>query len=255
MDNIEELLKNAKLQPLGEAALQVTFGEKIDPRFSRCARALATEIDKRALPAILETEVGYTGVAIFYDPMLLRKEKIEASDPNLSHSFQVIAKLVKEILATMKISAEDKAPKVRIPVCYGGEYGPDLQYVADYHKMTPEEVIKKHTGGDYLVYMIGFAPGFPYVGGLPEEIATPRRSTPRLLIPKGSVGIAGSQTGAYPLETPGGWQLIGRTPLELFRPNDMQHPSVLSAGDRLEFYAISEEEYKKIADQEGSGTK
>ena len=121
--------------------------------------------------------------------------------------------------------------------------------------MTPEEVIKKHTSGDYLVYMIGFAPGFPYVGGLPEEIATPRRKTPRLVIPKGSVGIAGKQTGAYPLETPGGWQLIGRTPLELFRPHDMEHPSVLAAGDRLEFYAITPEEFTEIAAREGGGSK
>ena len=89
------------------------------------------------------------------------------------------------------------------PVCYGGEYGPDLEEVAEYHHLTPEEVVKIHTGGDYLVYMIGFAPGFPYVGGLPPEIATPRKKTPRLVIPAGSVGIAGSQTGAYPLETPG----------------------------------------------------
>ena len=255
MDNIEDLLKNAKIQPLGEAALQVSFGETINPQYSRCARSLAAELDKRALPGIKEAEVGYTGVAIFYDPLLLRKEKVANEDPNLSHSFQVISNLVREILTNLKLSGEDNSPKVRVPVCYGGEYGPDLEYVAEYHKMTPEEVIKKHTSGDYLVYMIGFAPGFPYVGGLPEEIATPRRSTPRLIIPKGSVGIAGSQTGAYPLETPGGWQLIGRTPLELFRPTDMEHPSVLSAGDRLEFYAISDDEYKRIAAQEGSGTK
>jgi len=255
VDNIDELLKNAKIQPLGEAAVQVSFGETINPQYSSCARALAAELDRQAIPGIKECEVGYTGVAIFYEPLLLRQTKLENADANLSHSFQVISKLVRQTLANLKLSEENTAPKVRVPVCYGGEYGPDLEYVAEYHKMTPEEVIKKHTSGDYLVYMIGFAPGFPYVGGLPEEIATPRRSTPRLLIPKGSVGIAGSQTGAYPLETPGGWQLIGRTPLELFRPNDMVHPSVLSAGDRLEFYAISEEEYKRIQAQEGSGTK
>ena len=117
--------------------------------------------------------------------------------------------------------------------------------------MTEQEVIAAHTGGDYLVYMIGFAPGFPYVGGLPKSIATPRRKSPRLVIPKGSVGIAGMQTGVYPIETPGGWQLIGRTPLDLFCPENMENPSLLRAGDKLEFYAIDETEYQRI-EQEGS---
>lgn len=255
MDNITEILKQAKIQPLGEAAVQVSFGDKIDPQLSRCARALGSELEKSGLAGIKECEVGYTGVAVFYDPLLLGKEKLAHQDPELSYSFQVISERVRKILAEMKLGAEDNAPKVRVPVCYGGEFGPDLEYVAEYHHMTPEEVIKKHTSGDYLVYMIGFAPGFPYVGGLPEEIATPRRKTPRLVIPKGSVGIAGKQTGAYPLETPGGWQLIGRTPLELFRPHDMEHPSVLAAGDRLEFYAITPEEFKEIAAKEGGGSK
>ena len=111
-------------------------------------------------------------------------------------------------------------------------------------------VVKIHTSGHYLVYMIGFAPGFPYIGGLPEAIATPRRDTPRLVIPKGTVGIAGTQTGAYPLETPGGWQLIGRTPLELFRPQDPEHPSVLQAGDKGDLYSITPEEYAEIAAKE-----
>lgn len=129
-----------------------------------------------------------------------------------------------------------------IPVCYGGEFGPDLEYVAAEHGLTPDEVIAIHTSGDYLVHMIGFAPGFPYLGGLSDKIATPRRSTPRLRVEAGTVGIGGQQTGVYPVMTPGGWQCIGRTPLALFRPME-DPPSLLTAGDRVRFASISLQEY------------
>lgn len=255
MENLMKILLGAKIQPLGEAAIQVSFGEKIDPQLCICARALAAELEKTPFLGLKEVEVSYTGVAVFFEPLILSREKLEKANPELSHSYQVVENYINNLLKKIELSEADITPKVRVPVCYGGEYGPDLEYVAEYHKMTQEEVINKHTSGDYLVYMIGFAPGFPYVGGLPEEIVTPRRKTPRLAIPKGSVGIAGTQTGAYPLETPGGWQLIGRTPLELFRINDLDHPSVLQAGDRLQFYAITSEEFKRIAAQEGSVAK
>ncbi|MDD4321429.1 MAG: 5-oxoprolinase subunit PxpB [Acidaminococcaceae bacterium] len=255
MNNVMKIFMEAKMQPLGEAAIQVSFGDRIDPQLCLCARALAAELEKNPFPGLKELEVSYTGVAVFFEPLILIREKIEKANPELSHSYQVVENYIKTLLKKIKLSEADVAPRVRVPVCYGGEYGPDLEYVAKYHKLTQQEVIDKHISGDYLVYMIGFAPGFPYVGGLPEDIATPRRETPRLAIPKGSVGIAGSQTGAYPLETPGGWQLIGRTPLELFRLNDLEHPSVLQAGDRLEFYAITPGEFKRIAAQEGSVAK
>ncbi|HET6872400.1 MAG TPA: 5-oxoprolinase subunit PxpB, partial [Sporolactobacillaceae bacterium] len=134
------------------------------------------------------------------------------------------------------------AHTVNIPVCYGGEWGPDLDHVAAVNGLSPEEVIRIHSEGVYLVHMIGFAPGFPYLGGLSKEISTPRRETPRLVIPKGSVGIAGDQTGVYPLETPGGWQLIGRTPINLFNPNS-ETPSLLKAGDFVRFVPISPSEW------------
>ena len=255
MDNVKKIFIGAKMQPLGEAAIQVSFGEKIDPQLCLCARALATALEKNPFPGLKEFEVSYTGVAVFFDPVILSKEKLEKTNPELSHSYQVVENYINNLLTKIELSEANITPRVRVPVCYGGEYGPDLEYVAEYHKLTQQEVINKHISGDYLVYMIGFAPGFPYVGGLPEDIATPRRDTPRLVIPKGSVGIAGSQTGAYPLETPGGWQLIGRTPLELFKLNDLEHPSVLQAGDRLEFYAITPKEYESIAAQEGSVAK
>lgn len=251
MTNFDELLHHAKIEPLGEAAVQVYFGDKIDPDILKCVSTLKNALEADPLPGFKEVEGAYTGLAIFYDPKALVHLPVTNESSEEAHSFQVIKEHIQNLLSTIKIGTEDAARLVRIPVCYGGEYGPDLEYVAKYHKMTPEEVVKLHTSGNYLVYMIGFAPGFPYVGGLPPEIATPRRETPRTKIPKGSVGIAGSQTGAYPLETPGGWQLIGRTPLALFKEDDEEQPSVLQAGDKLEFYAVTPEEYEEILAREG----
>jgi inhibitor of KinA len=130
---------------------------------------------------------------------------------------------------------------VKIPVVYGGEYGPDLQLVAQYHNLTPREVIDFHTRPAYRVYMIGFTPGFPYLGEVLDAIATPRRETPRTLVPKGSVGIAQRQTGIYPVDSPGGWQIIGWTPVKLFDPFGIP-PSHLVMGDRVQFHAITAQE-------------
>ena len=230
-----------QFHPSGERCLLAVYGQGVDVTVNEKLRRITALLNQELRPGIEEVVPSYSSLAVFYDPAQI--------------SLQALCDLLRECEQNLDEAQIDASRTITIPVCYGGEFGPDLEYVAEYHHMTQEEVIKKHTSGDYLVYMIGFAPGFPYVGGLPEEIATPRRKTPRLVIPKGSVGIAGKQTGAYPLETPGGWQLIGRTPLELFRPHDMEHPSVLAAGDRLEFYAITPEEFKEIAAREGGGSK
>jgi inhibitor of KinA len=137
---------------------------------------------------------------------------------------------------------------VEIPVCYGGEFGADLDFVAKHANLTPGEVIEIHSAADYLVHMIGFAPGFPYLGGMSSKIAAPRRSSPRLKVPAGSVGIAGEQTGIYPLETPGGWQLIGRTPLALFRP-EQDPPTLLQPGDIVRFRPITPQQFRELKEQ------
>ena len=253
MESAETYLQQAKIRPVGEGGLMVSFGNAIEPAILQCARAMLTELEAHPFPGMLECEASYTGVTIFYDPLEVARSVDLPEDPVLSKGYRAVSGSVDNILKNITFQQETARDKIRIPVCYGGDYGPDLEEVAAYHHMTPDEVVKIHTGGDYLVYMIGFAPGFPYVGGLPPEIATPRKKTPRLKIPVGSVGIAGSQTGAYPLETPGGWQLIGRTPLALFRPWDLAHPSLLQAGDRLEFYAITPQEYESLAAQEKEG--
>jgi inhibitor of KinA len=253
METAENLLKQALYRPVGETALMVSFGSEISPEALRCTRALAAQLETHPFPGMREIETSYTGVTIFYDPLVLSRKSHLAEDTRLSKGYREAKLRVEFLVDHIAFSEETDGKTVRIPVCYGGEYGPDLDEVAAYHQMTAEEVVKIHTGGKYLVYMIGFAPGFPYVGGLPEVIATPRRSSPRLVIPQGSVGIAGKQTGIYPLETPGGWQLIGRTPLRLFQPENLKSPSLLEAGDHIEFYAVTPEEYKKLEAEGGSG--
>ncbi len=141
-----------------------------------------------------------------------------------------------------------EAIQVEIPVCYGGEYGPDLNDVAAMHGMTPEQAIELHASTNYLVYFLGFVPGFAYLGELPEELVTPRLATPRRRVPRGSVGIAGNQTGVYPFATPGGWRLLGRTPIAMFR-SDRDGLSLLSIGDRVGFVAISRERFAAMENQ------
>ena len=243
MTNHKNQALAARVLPLGEAAALVSFGTKISPAVHRSVRAFAAGLSQHPFRGMTEYVEAYTSVTVFYDPMTLCGEKLLNPAPDVPYSFQVAELYIGKLLQGSELTTEMMPRHVRIPVCYGGKYGPDLAAVAQYHKMSEKEVVAAHTGGDYLVYMIGFAPGFPYVGGLPPRLATPRRKSPRLVIPKGSVGIAGMQTGVYPIETPGGWQLIGRTPLELFRPDNGENPSLLQAGDRLEFYAISEQEY------------
>jgi len=137
---------------------------------------------------------------------------------------------------------------VEIPVCYGGEFGPDIQFVAEHNSITTDDVVRIHSGAEYQIYMIGFTPGFPFLGGLPKKLHTPRLETPRSFVPKGSVGIANNQTGIYPLASPGGWQLIGKTPLKLFTP-ERSNPFIYKTGDRIKFKPISAEDYIRLAEE------
>lgn len=151
-----------------------------------------------------------------------------------------------EILLKMEVTAGEGCRKVyEIPVCYGGEYGPDIENIAEHAGLSVEEVIKIHSSRDYLIYMLGFLPGFCYLGGLDERIHTPRLANPRIKINAGSVGIGGSQTGIYPLDSPGGWQLMGMTPVKTYDP-DREIPILVEAGDYIRFVPIDEDEYKRI---------
>ena len=231
----QELPLPLKTFPLGDSAIVLQFGETISKDTLAHIKKLSAYLLAKPLDGMIEYVPGYTTLTIYYNPWL-------ASDHGKYNAYERIAASISQIFQEVKFSQDSPSRQIEIPVCYGSEFGPDLEFVAHYNQLTTEEVISIHTGNEYLVHMIGFVQGFPYLGGMDRRIAAPRKSNPRLGIPVGSVGIAGKQTGIYPLETPGGWQLIGRTPLQLFKAESDQ-PSLLQAGDRLHFLAISREEF------------
>ena len=196
-------------------------------------------IEKAGLPSVIDLVPTYRSVLVYYGPLRVSLTELE------------------ERLAALEQHLDEaslEAPRViEIPTLYGGEYGPDLGYVAEHNGLTPEEVILVHSGTDYPVYMMGFTPGFPYLGGMSERIATPRLPTPRTAIPAGSVGIAEQQTGVYPTESPGGWRLIGRTPVQLFNPR-RDPPVLVKVGDRVRFVSVTEDAYHNIESRVQAGS-
>ncbi|MCP1358185.1 5-oxoprolinase subunit PxpB [Aneurinibacillus migulanus] len=235
-----------KIYPLGDAAAVIELGEEISEAVHRKVKALSIQLEAQPIPGMIEYVPAFTTVTVFYDPYrVLREMGVQLSEAGMSglvSPYRKVHDMLERMVAEIGDEAEIAARVIEIPVCYGEEFGPDLEFVANHNGLTPEEVIRIHSSAEYLVYMVGFAPGFPYLGGMPEAIAAPRRPSPRLAIPAGSVGIAGKQTGVYPIETPGGWQIIGRTPIELFIP-DSDPPTILASGDRICFRAISRQEY------------
>lgn len=236
-----------KIKPLGETGLLVNFGDTISPEIHRKIKTLADYLQMHPFVGMQEYVISYTSVAVYYNPFIVRKNALPNRDKS---ALQIVIKIIKDYIQKAENFPQKKAKVVEIPVCYGGEYGPDIEFVAEHNDLSVQEVISIHTKPEYLVYMIGFCPGFPYLGGMDERIATPRRTTPRLQIPARSIGIAGNQTGGYPISTPGGWQIIGRTPVEMFRPEDEEKPSLLNSGDIVKFVAISEQEYLALRNGE-----
>lgn len=229
-------MNEIRYYPQGDRAITIHFGNEIHKSIHQQVKAFTKFIESKPFPGMLEVTPSFTSVTLFYEPT-----KIEVKTPNQS-PYEEVVKILKVKLSTLSLPTNQTSKIVTIPVCYGGEYGPDLQDVANYHHLTQQQIINIHSKQEYLVYMIGFAPGFPYLGGMSKEIATPRKATPRLTIPAGSVGIGGEQTGVYPIESPGGWQLIGRTPLQLFH-QEAKQPSLLRAGDVVRFEPISPQQF------------
>lgn len=217
---------------LGDAAVAVSLGEEIGPELSRRVQALAGELRRRALPGVRDIVPAFTTVTLFYEPGFAPPAE------------EVAAEAARAAEAAGHGSARPRV--MEIPVVYGGEHGPDLEAVASGAGLTAAEVVKRHTGGEYLVHAIGFTPGFAYLGGLPPELATPRRSTPRALVPAGSVGIGGAQTGVYPLASPGGWNLIGRSSAKLFDPT-RDESALLRVGDQVRFRAVASAKFESSA--------
>ncbi|MDQ0252841.1 inhibitor of KinA [Evansella vedderi] len=245
MTRIEESIP-FDIYPLSETAIILQFGTRIDIHLHRRVKTFTDYLEKYRFEGFIECVPAFSSVTVYYDPIrVLQSEKNGGHSLSKNRSaYDIVCLHMKKMVGELTEMKEDSPREVEIPVCYGGEFGPDLEFVGKHNNLTPNEVIKIHSSGEYLVYMIGFAPGFPYLGGMSEKIAAPRRSSPRESIAKGSVGIAGGQTGVYPISTPGGWQLIGRTPVELFCPNDTI-PSLLQTGDVIRFKPISLEEYNE----------
>ena len=225
----------------GETGIVVELGNEIDPVINTQVHALSRRIE-RTLALLVEAVIPtYRSLLVVFDPLQI--SRIE-----LISKIQTIADEMK----ADSVKTTDSQVVV-IPTLYGGDAGPDLEFVASHNNLTTEEVIRIHSSVAYRIYMIGFTPGFPYLGGMSEKIAAPRLNTPRTKIQAGSVGIAGTQTGLYPVESPGGWQLIGRTPLKVFNPLSQQ-PFLYSAGDFLKFEPISASEFYQIQQEVEMGS-
>ena len=225
------MYQRPKFLPAGDKALSVEVGDTISPEINRRVHNIFLTIQNRGIPGVIELVPTYRSLLVYYDPLLV-------SLPALEEQLTALEQHLDETPLP--------APKsVEVPTLYGGEHGPDLDYVAEYNRLRPQEVIHIHSGTDYLVYAMGFTPGFPYLGGMSEKIATPRLQTPRIVIPAGSVGIAEGQTGIYPIESPGGWRLIGRTPVQLFDPR-RDPPVLVGPGDYVRFVHVTESTYHDI---------
>jgi len=208
----------------GDTSLSVEFGNEISEEINHKIRAFHFTLEESPISGIVEIVPTYCTLMIHYDPGIVLYDDL----------LQQLKRLLRES-KRVRIPSDEV---IEIPVLYGGEEGPDLEFVAKHCNLSPDEVIQIHSSKDYLIYMLGFTPGFPYLGGMDERIATPRLKQPRVKIPAGSVGIAGTQTGIYPIDSPGGWQLIGRTPLRLYDPNRAK-PVLCKAGEYIRFYSIS----------------
>ncbi|WP_297465795.1 5-oxoprolinase subunit PxpB [Thermococcus sp.] len=222
-----------ELKPAGDSALLISFGEAIDEEINGRVHAVAGTIEKAGFEWLVEVVPAYSSLLVVYDPLKATYAEVESA--------------IKPLLSAETESFRGRL--VEVPVVYGGQYGPDLEFVAEYNGLSVDDVIEIHSGPVYRVYFLGFLPGFAYLGGMDERIAAPRLEKPRLKVPAGSVGIAGRQTGIYPLESPGGWRLIGRTPLRLFNPSK-EPPTLLQPGDRVKFVPIDESEFRGLYEKE-----
>jgi inhibitor of KinA len=238
-----------QITAVGDSALIVRlrdqFEDAPEETLDEVLRAFQ-QLQNAAIPGIVELAPAYTSVGVFFDPIATSK-----ASPRPDQAFEWLAERVRGVVAAgAERGRRGKTRKgnvrpVEIPVCYDLKFASDLEDVARHAQISTKEVVDLHTGTEYRVACIGFVPGFPFLAGLPKTLATPRRATPRKEIPPGSVGIGGAQTGIYPLRSPGGWNLIGRTPLKLFEPAK-NPPTVLCAGDRVRFRAITRQEFESL---------
>jgi inhibitor of KinA len=218
-----------RIFPLGDSALTVEFGNEISVDLNQRAIALSDHFESNPFPGFIETVPAYASTTIFYDVTHVR-----TAFPDEPTAFEAVATLVKNALIGIDPARSVSSQIIEIPVHFDGEAALDLEYVAENHGLSIAEVIDIFTSHTYRVFMLGFLPGFTYMAEVDERIATPRKEAPRTSVPKGSIGIAGKQTGIYSLESPGGWQIVGRTDVEMFTPEG-ERPTLLSPGDQVRF--------------------
>jgi len=225
-----------KLEPLGDSAVVATLGSGIDEATMAAVLEFSETVVAAKKSGITDVVPAYATVTVFYDPLHFPSDS--------GDSYDAVCQFLESCAARPTNAPFPwESRLVELPVFYGSDHGPDMAFVAEHTKMSPEDVATLHASAEYLVHAIGFTPGFPYLGGLPEALRTPRRDTPRARVPAGSVAIGGAQTGVYSVESPGGWQIIGRTPVRLFRPQEKQ-PALLRPGDRVRFRPISKAEFE-----------
>lgn len=224
-----------KIRPVGDRAVVVELGSCISEAVNKQVMLLEKMITECRIPGVLETVPAFASLLVCYQPLVTDDQEVTEA--------------IRRLEVQMGDDVAQKGRTVEIPVCYGGAYGEDLGFVAEHAGLSESEVIRLHSGREYRIYMLGFLPGFPYLGGMDARLFTPRLSNPRIRIPAGSVGIGGEQTGIYPLDSPGGWQLIGRTPYRLFSP-EQDGRMLYEAGDRIRFVPINDREFEEILRQE-----
>ncbi len=225
---MEKSISLPNILPYGDYGVIVEWPGEISPEINAKVMALLACLNAYKGKGILAILPAYSSLVVQYDPLKI--------------SFNDLKEIIKKALLDKSVKTSEKGKLFLIPVCYGDEFGPDLPYVAQKNGLSEKEVVEIHSSTEYIVYMLGFLPGFAFLGGLDPKLYTPRRKEPRENVPAGSVGIANKQTGIYALSSPGGWQLIGRTPLSLFSAKRIP-PSLLSPGDRVKFVPISREEF------------
>ena len=226
-------MNHYEIRPEGDSALLIVFGTEISRDTNRLVSAAARRVREQGIRGVVDMIPAFVSLLVCYDPRVISCGALRAR--------------LETILQAEAETRETAGRVFEIPVCYGGEFGPDLPDIASHAGLTEREVVDIHTSRDYLVYMLGFLPGFCYLGGLDERIHTPRLETPRLKIPAGSVGIGGSQTGIYPMESPGGWRLMGKTPVRTWDP-DRDVPILMQAGDSIRFVEITAAEFRRISE-------